>query len=194
MRTVSLTRALAIPGWMRQHELHWLADVASDARVIIEIGTWKGRSTRALGDHCPGVVYAVDGYLDPLEDTDQTNQELRTRGPAAIAADAAANLRDLIEAGRVVLVRGRSTEAAARIAVRLGHQPLADLVFIDADHTYEGCKADIRAYQSLVAPKRGILAGHDYGEKAHPGVKQAVDELFGALVQRGPGSIWMVPL
>lgn len=192
-RAVSLKRALAIPGWMRQQELQWLADVACDARVIIEIGTWKGRSTRALGDHCPGVVYAVDGYIDPLEHTDQTNQELRTRGAAAIAAEARANLEDLINAGRVVLVRGRSTEAASRIDVRLGHQPLADLVFIDADHTYAGCRADILAYQHLVAPHRGLLAGHDYGEKAHPGVKQAVDELFGDRVVRGPGTIWMVP-
>lgn len=192
MRTVSLDRALKIPGWMKTAELHWLANVASDARVIIEVGTWKGRSTRALGDHCKGVVYAVDGYIDPLEATDQTNQELKTRGPKAIAAEAYANLHDLIKAGRVVLVRGRSTEAAGKIAVRLGHRPLADLVFIDADHTYEGCKADILAYQPLVAPKRGILAGHDYGEKAHPGVKRAVDELFGDRVRRGPGSIWMV--
>lgn len=70
---------------------------------------------------------------------------------------------------------------------------MADMVFIDADHSYEGCKADIEAWiPNLKAG--GILAVHDYrkdeafakpddGRKkphpmAWPGVDQAVDELL----------------
>lgn len=52
-----------------------------------------------------------------------------------------------------------------------------DYVFIDADHSYEGCMADIVAWKSKVKPG-GWLCGHDYDNRYHPefGVKKAVDE------------------
>jgi hypothetical protein len=48
------------------------------------------------------------------------------------------------------------------------------MVFIDADHSYEGVKFDIDW-----AVKKGvpIISGHDY-TALHPGVKRAVDEAF----------------
>lgn len=53
-----------------------------------------------------------------------------------------------------------------------------DLVFLDADHSYEAVRDDIWAWALHVKPG-GILCGHDYGVKAFPGVKRAVDEIFG---------------
>ena len=50
-----------------------------------------------------------------------------------------------------------------------------DFVFIDADHSYEGCKADIQAWLPKLKPG-GLLSGHDYDHPELPGVKQAVDE------------------
>ena len=55
-----------------------------------------------------------------------------------------------------------------------------DLVFIDANHTYEAVKEDI----ALWLPKvrlGGVICGHDYhrtGNIPHNGVKRAVDEVF----------------
>lgn len=66
-----------------------------------------------------------------------------------------------------------------------------DFVFIDADHGYEGVKADI----NLWAPKvreRGWLGGHDYHAKRWPGVVKAVDEQFGGFAEFYPGTIWGV--
>jgi len=57
-----------------------------------------------------------------------------------------------------------------------------DFVYIDADHTYEGCKKDLKIWYPRVK-QGGILAGHDYfngnikGAK-NVGVKKAVDELI----------------
>lgn len=51
-----------------------------------------------------------------------------------------------------------------------------DFVFIDADHVYENVKKDIQAWLPKIKPG-GIIAGHDYCE-AHPGVIQAVHEVF----------------
>ena len=55
-----------------------------------------------------------------------------------------------------------------------------DFVFIDADHRYESVKADILGWMPKVR-KGGVIAGHDYKwpGKRHPGVKRAVDEVFG---------------
>jgi predicted O-methyltransferase YrrM len=67
-----------------------------------------------------------------------------------------------------------------------------DLVFVDGDHSYEGCAGDIRAWLPNVKPG-GLLVVHDYhkeeryaqpveGTAPHPkpwhGVDQAVDELL----------------
>lgn len=56
-----------------------------------------------------------------------------------------------------------------------------DLVLVDGDHTYEGCKGDIEAWLPRLKPG-GILALHDYRKpdenKPHPGVDKAVDELL----------------
>lgn len=72
---------------------------------------------------------------------------------------------------RVTIVRADSVEAAKSV-----EDGSLDFVFIDADHSYEGCSADIAAW----APKvriGGMVAGHDYNKK-WPGVLKAVDEAF----------------
>ncbi len=63
-----------------------------------------------------------------------------------------------------------------------------DFVFIDADHSYEGCKADIEAWSPKVR-KGGMVAGHDYNSK-WPGVIKAVTECVpGAIISHD--SVWL---
>lgn len=52
--------------------------------------------------------------------------------------------------------------------------PLIDVLFIDGDHTYEGCKADIDAWYPHMA-KDGVMLFHDC-DATSPGVVQAVEE------------------
>jgi hypothetical protein len=85
--------------------------------------------------------------------------------------------------------RMRSAEAAAQFPDR--H---FDFVFIDADHSYEGCKADIAAWEAKVKPG-GWLCGHDYDNTHHPefGVKRAVDEYCaarGLVLETGGNFTW----
>lgn len=70
-----------------------------------------------------------------------------------------------------------------------------NMVFVDGEHSYEGCKSDIEAWLPIVK-SGGIIAVHDYQKhmilpsedglhadgphpKPWPGVDQAVDELLG---------------
>lgn len=50
-----------------------------------------------------------------------------------------------------------------------------DWVYIDADHSYEGCKADLNNCRDLVKDT-GYFLGHDYDATHYPGVIQAVTE------------------
>jgi uncharacterized Rossmann fold enzyme len=79
-----------------------------------------------------------------------------------------------------------SVEAAEKFA-----DESLDFVFLDADHSYEGCAEDIRAWRPKLKPD-GILCGHDYDNKDYPdfGVKQAVDEL--GKVEIGEDTTWFL--
>lgn len=73
--------------------------------------------------------------------------------------------------GRVKILREDTAQAARHV-----EDGALDFVFIDADHTYEGCKRDIDAWFPKVRAG-GLIAGHDYNEK-WPGVMQIVNERF----------------
>jgi predicted O-methyltransferase YrrM len=163
---IDITRALAIDGWMSPEELTWLAEQARECSVIIEVGSHLGRSTAALADHCPGHVFAVDKWADA----------------SVFAAFMEKKCRNVLK------MVGTSPEIANAFAPEL----CVDLVFIDADHSYEAVKADIAAWRRFVKPG-GILAGHDH-DGGWPGVEKAVDEAFGGRFAEGPGSIWWVRL
>jgi predicted O-methyltransferase YrrM len=68
-----------------------------------------------------------------------------------------------------------------------------DFVFIDADHSYEGVKADIEAWDPKVR-EGGYVIGHDYDFPKWWGkqVKQAVDEIYGEKVKTGPDNLWYI--
>lgn len=178
-----------IDGWMGKKSRKWLARRAKRATRIIEVGVWKGRSTQVMAAKTSGTIWAVDHWKGCPSDTEQHD---RLYGEADDTGDVIygqfrANLGAWIEAGSVVPVRMPSVEAAKHL---LGeHGPTFDFVFIDADHSYEGCKADIEAYRGLVR-EGGLLAGHDIHWE---GVRRAVDEAFYE-VKLGPGSIWYVLL
>jgi len=162
---MNLERALATPGFTSAAKLLWLAQQARRAQVVVEIGSWMGRSTRALADNCPGVVYAVDDWRGP------------ENSPGAAQFDEAfyafrANCADLVEAGKVVPLRIASPAAAQKFA-ELVDQPI-DLLFVDGLHTLEAVRADLAVWIPLLAPG-ALLCGDDF-TPAWPGVISAVRE------------------
>lgn len=162
-------------GWMSLDELAWLEQQGSRAKLAIEIGSFRGRSATAISARIRGRLYCIDAWRG------KRAPELRRF---------MRNMRRQIAAGRVAPMRTDSATGAIALGRRLGR--VFDFVFIDGDHSREGCAADIAAYRQLVRDG-GVIAGHDYAEK-HPGVIAAVDEAFGASAQRAPGSIWWVQL
>ena len=185
---VDITSALAVGGYMAPEELLWLAEQAQRCHLVIEVGSYLGRSTRALADHCPGTVWAVDDWRgDPGVPDDPINGALpRLGGPDAARALFTTALTDHLASGRVQLLAKSSVLAARELFMEYG--AVFDLVFLDASHDVVSVRADLLAYRPLVRPG-GLLAGHD---RDWPGVQQAVQAVLGGYTP-GPGAIWIAP-
>lgn len=177
-----------IQGWMSSEELEWLARTSRDARVTIEVGSWKGRSTKAMALATLGRIYAVDHWRGSSNPADATSIEVAARGHDAIFAEFCENLKDEIASGRVIPVRMENREAARSLPLP---SQGADFVFIDSDHGYERVREDILSFRPFVRPE-GILSGHDFSP-GWPGVVQAVAELAPGY-SIAVGSIWKVKI
>ena len=163
---IDISRALAVPGYMSEGELTYLATLVSEFKWydrICEVGSYKGRSSVAIAANTAADVYCVDtwGEFDHSEElTDESRWSFdqwqkNTRG-----------LKNIYPVNHCSLFAARDY---ARNAIRFS------MVFIDADHNLESVKADIAAWGPLVK-KGGILCGHDY-TPAWPGVIEAVDAM-----------------
>lgn len=64
-----------------------------------------------------------------------------------------------------------------------GEVPFADLVYVDGDHSQEGCSKDILTYREKA---RSIICGDDYSDREGFGVIQAVSELLPNHRHHGP--------
>jgi hypothetical protein len=150
-----------IDGWTTDKELTLLKTLSSLSKDVVEIGSWKGRSTQVLLNTCKGNVYSIDHWKG--SPNDQGEVLAKQEDVYKIFMDNVGHYPNL------KVLKGDSVEMANKFN---GNK--ADMVFIDAGHSYEECKADIEAW----LPKcTKYICGHDY-RKDFPGVIQAVNEKF----------------
>lgn len=158
---------------------------------ILEIGSYRGQSTVLLAQY--GHVIAIDLWGD----VDHGVMHPESYGKVNLQHFVVNVSQFGLLGTRIFPIVGTS-----EILDRL-HPESLDLVYIDADHSYEPCKADLTRAITYLSPD-GMLLCHDYkrpGDAAHIGVNRAVDELlaqgeygikehFGGLVclQRGIGA------
>jgi predicted O-methyltransferase YrrM len=168
-----IAKAAEVPGWMSLAELDWLAQKATGRQRIVEIGSWMGRSTRALADSTKGTVWAVDTWEGSAEHTEIFKQIT----PGAIYEAFLGAVSDLTN---VEPVKQASIDAALAVPDEL------DMVFIDGSHDYESVKADILAWKPKIR-SGGLICGHDSDWK---GVAMAVAELLPEAKNVPGTSIW----
>ena len=175
----------SIDGWMFPVELKWLEGAAGRRMRVLELGSWKGRSSAAIARGLP--AGGVLTCLDTWRGSDSERAHDHAKDPSdPIWCEFQENHRLNLSTGRVVPLRKTTTAGMAELAAQ-GAQ--FDMIFIDAEHTYEACSSDIQGALKLLAPG-GLLCGHDYCW--FDGVRKAASEVGG--VPAGAASIWHVPV
>ncbi|MFQ5472216.1 MAG: class I SAM-dependent methyltransferase [Dehalococcoidia bacterium] len=148
------TAARQADGWLTDAEgmlLHELARRCEGSGAIVEIGSWRGRSTICLargsreGGGTP--VYAVDPHTGSIEHREELN-EVNTLASFLHNIEKA-SVEDL-----VIPLVAPSLEAAASF-----EEPV-ELVFIDGAHDYESVRQDIAAWMPKLVTG-GTVAFHD---------------------------------
>jgi len=149
------------PGGKRNRK-HFLRHLISENAVqdMIEVGVRDGRTTFYLLDAIESLrIIAIDTRISQFY-------------TSAVAAKYGSRLKAM---------EGLSYDVADQIA-----DCSVDLVFIDADHSYEAVKKDIKKFTPKLRPG-GILCGHDID---YPGVNRAVNEMI-PLYDVGPNFVWI---
>ena len=145
-----------IPGWLTDEEgeaLYELARRCTGKGVIVEIGSWKGKSTTCLGlgskagANVP--IYAVDPHADYRFGEFKANLER-------------AGIADL-----VTPIPSLSQAAASDF-----DKPI-ELLFVDGSHEYDDVKADFEQWVPKLV-EGGVVAVHD--TTLWEGPKRVVEE------------------
>ncbi len=120
-----------------------------------EIGVYRGWTSEKLLAQRPNLctLYLVDSWQGRRE---PSKEEAERRTGSAADRRCVLHMDSLVAATKV-------------------EDGSLDFVFIDADHSYEAVRADIRAWLPKLKPG-GLLCGHDYLHPKCPGVAMAVDE------------------
>ena len=145
-----------VPGWLSDEEGEALYELARSCRgdgVIVEIGSWKGKSTICLGlgsraGHSVP-IYAVDPHADYRHGEFKENIER-------------AGIADL-----VTPVKGLSQDIVDDF------DPPIELLFVDGSHEEDDVRYDFETWVPKVVDD-GIVAFHD--TTWHAGVRRVVAE------------------
>ncbi len=182
---------------------------------ILEIGSWFGASTLSFAqglethNNANGSITCVDAW-EPFFDESKNTNDVHKNMQAMLGADIAYNvfLHNVNTIKNSILcqhLKGKSDNIMPMLK-----KDQFDVIFIDADHTYQPVKRDILNAIPLIKDG-GIICGDDLnlqmfecdqnlakesadkdfikdiktGKNFHPGVTLAVDEIFGKVSSWG---------
>lgn len=154
-----IDKALTIDGWMTETELAFLYSMASavpDQAKVVEVGSWKGRSTNAI---CSALAKKQGAELFAVDTWE---------GDSQICADY--DVKDALEQDLIYkefcenmagydflkVVRADSVKAAEQF-----EDNSIDWIFIDGDHSYDAVCNDVKAWFPKIKDG-GVIAGHDH--------------------------------
>ena len=156
------TRLSTIEGWLFADEAwelyHSAASLGHPTPTVVEIGSWKGKSTIALAlgllESAGGNLYAIDPHMGSSE------------SPALDTyADFLHNIKSAAVSSVVTPLRMRSHDARERF-----RPASVDLLFVDGSHEYEDVLRDIDDWSPTLTD--GAIIG--FNDPLSPGVCRAL--------------------
>jgi hypothetical protein len=139
-----------------------------------EIGVFEGTFSKKLLEKEPSILYLVDPFKGSCVSGDCDGNNIKNVYLPTTYNNLCKEFKD---DNRIQIVKNKSLDFLGLLPDK--H---LDYIYIDGDHSYEGCKKDLEmAYVKV--KKNGLIMGHDYDinpEKCmyiyNFGVKRAVDE------------------
>lgn len=149
-----------IDGWLQPIEAHYLYKCAYESANILELGPYHGLSTSIIAQAKIdsgniGTITTVDVFSKNIEKTKHNVEKIAPDVKISYNIDDAINF-----------------------VVKQNELPMPvfyDMIFIDANHTYEWMKLLTQKVKPL---SDGIMLFHDYYHRS-TGVKKAVAEVLG---------------
>jgi len=141
-------------------------------RVAAEIGVWRGEFSARVLSTWDGTLHMIDAWRHLENYQDQCNLSDDEHSKCFEAAQRVAEAF----MPRGVIWRELTPVAAARFP-----DGFFDLIYLDANHSYEAVMADLAAWTPKIRAG-GTFCGHDYMDGVRQegvfGVKTAVNEFF----------------
>lgn len=134
-------------------------------KFIVEVGVAEGRFAEEIYKWDIDELWLVDlwetmPFIDGCASFDQQWHDANYK-----------RVKELFEGKKdVFIMKGFSHKIAESIP-----DESMGLIYIDSDHSYGGCKSDVKSWWPKLVPG-GIMAFHDYGDWQNYGVNRAVIE------------------
>ena len=148
-----------------------------DGNAIVELGSYKGKSTAYLA------AGALDSWEAPVFAVDAWSEEVSAWRNRVLERLPSATYREFVRQLELVGVREHVTpiQSLTALAADFWENHYADkhrvgLLYIDGDHHFEAAIADYRAWHPHLTPE-AVVIFDDYDTENNPGVLAAVTAL-----------------
>jgi hypothetical protein len=138
----------------------WIGDTSN--MTMIEIGSFVGDSTEIFAQRFKNVI-SIDPYIQGYDKDDTSSQ-------FDMEVVEAQFLELCKKYDNIVKIKLTSKEAVEHV------QQKVDFIYIDGNHQYEIVKEDATLWLPYA---KSFIGGHDYMNKHHPKVIDAVHETIG---------------
>ncbi len=167
-----LDAARGVEGFLTDREMRFLVLLGacpSAEGSILEIGSFKGRSSIILSKSAAMAGDPSVSAIDPLTSPAETDPDLM--GKKSVWDDFQENLKQADVFEHIDFHQTTSEEAA-----KIWDRKLR-LLWIDGDHTYKGVKADFDNFVSHLSD-RGIIAMHDVLNQFDGGIRVFTEDIL----------------
>lgn len=180
--------ALDLQGWNSEKPIFRALIENLKPRIIVEVGSWKGGSAVNMANIVKSIgltdtrIICIDTWLGGNENWENTEQREFVMPKVEKYSLYCQFMANIIKSDHSDIIIPVPISSVCGLRLLSSKQIRADLIYIDAGHTYEDVKADIReAWRVLKIG--GVLLGDDWCPAA-PGIIRAGLELEERTSQR----------